>query len=71
MSIEAIREELAKLDDEKRHQIMAYLIAIEDGKDPEYMAKMAPKIDDKDPAHWLTLEEFDKKLSLGEPEHPE
>ena len=66
MSIEAIKQELASLDDEERHHIMAFLIAIEDGKDSGYMAAMARKIDDKDPSHWVTLEEFEKKFSLGE-----
>jgi hypothetical protein len=71
MSIDAIKKELAGLDDDKRHQIMAFLIAIEDGKNPEYMAAMARKIDDKDPSHWLTLEEFEKKLSLSKDERGE
>jgi hypothetical protein len=64
MSIDAIKQELASMDEAKRHHIMAFLIAIEDKKNAEYMAEIARKIDDKDPAHWLTLEEFEKKLSL-------
>jgi hypothetical protein len=71
MSIDAIKQELAGLDDDKRHQIMAFLIAIEDRKDLEYQAKMARKIDDNDPSHWVTLEEFEKRFSLGEHEQPE
>ena len=68
MSIEAIKQELAELDDDKRHHIMAFLIAIEDRKDPEYGAKMARKIDDNDPSHWVTLEEFDRRLSFTDDE---
>ena len=71
MSIEALKQELAGLDDDKRHHIMAFLIAIEDRKDPEYGAKMARKIDDNDPSHWVTLEEFEKRLSLREDEKHE
>ena len=71
MSIDAIKQELAGLDDEKRHHIMAFLIAIEDRKNPEYMAAMARKIDDNDPSHWLTLEEFEKELSLSKEERGE
>jgi hypothetical protein len=70
MSIDAIKQELAGMDDEKRHHIMAFLIAIEDRKDPEYAAKMARKIDDNDPSHWVTLEEFEKRFSFGEGEPP-
>ena len=71
MSIDAIKQELAGLDDDKRHHIMAFLIAIEDRKNPEYMAAMARKMDDKDPSHWLTLEEFEKRLSLSDDERGE
>ncbi len=71
MSIEALKQELANLDDESRHHIMAYLNSIEDQKDAAYRKEMARKIDDKNPAHWLTLEEFEKRLSLREDERPE
>ncbi len=65
MSIDAIKQELEGLDDDKRHHIMAFLIAIEDRKNPEYLASLARKIDDKDPSHWVTMEEFEKRFSLG------
>ena len=68
MSIEAIKQELAELDDDKRHHIMAFLIAIEDKRNPEYMAALARKIDDNDPSHWVTLEEFDRRLSFTDDE---
>jgi hypothetical protein len=64
MSIDALKQELESLDEASRHYIMAFLVSIDDQKDPAYKAKMTRKIDDKDPAHWLTLEEFDKRLSL-------
>ena len=68
MSIEAIKQELAELDNDKRHHIMAFLIAIEDKRNPEYMAALARKIDDNDPSHWVTLEEFDRRLSFTDDE---
>jgi len=68
MSIEAIKQELAELDDDKRHHIMAFLIAIEDKRNPEYMAALARKIDDNYPSHWVTLEEFDRRLSFTDDE---
>jgi predicted SnoaL-like aldol condensation-catalyzing enzyme len=68
MSIDAIKQELAGLDADGRQQIIAYLVSINQRENPEYRTKMARKIDDNDPAHWLTLEEFDQKLSLREDE---
>jgi hypothetical protein len=66
MSIEALKQELADLDDASRRHIMAYLLSIEDHKDADYAAKMARLIDDKNPSNWMTLEELDKRLSLRE-----
>jgi hypothetical protein len=65
MSVEEIERELSDLDDAARHRIMAFLVSIEDQKRTEYMAEMARKIDDKDPSHWITLEELEKRLGLG------
>jgi hypothetical protein len=65
MSVEELERELSELADAERHRIMAYLVAIEDQKHAEYLAKLARKIDDKDPSHWITLEELEKKLGLG------
>jgi hypothetical protein len=65
MSVEELERELSGLDDAERHRIMAYLVSIEDQKHVEYMEKMARKIDDKDPSHWITLEELEKRLGLG------
>jgi hypothetical protein len=68
MSIEAIKQELANMDDASRRQIIAFLFAMDDRRDPEYRAEITRKIDDKNPANWLTLEQFDKRLSLREDE---
>jgi hypothetical protein len=65
MSIEAIKEELAKLDDMGRRQIIEFLGAIESEKDSEYRSEMGRRIDDRDPANWMKLEELQKELRLG------
>jgi hypothetical protein len=65
MSVEELERELSGLEADERHRIMAYLVAIEDRKDAEYKRQMARKIDDKDPSHWITLEELEKRLGLG------
>ena len=65
MSVEELERELSGLADAERHRIMAYLVSIEDQKHADYMEKLARKIDDKDPSHWITLEELEEKLGLG------
>ncbi len=71
MSIDAIKAELSGLDSERRREIITYLVAMNQRDNTEYQAAMARKIDDKDPAHWLTLEEFEKRLALRDNERPE
>ncbi len=71
MSVEELEQELSGLPDAERHRIMVFLVAIEDRKRPVYRAEMARKIDDKDPSHWLNLEEFDKLLAERDAERPE
>jgi hypothetical protein len=68
MSIEAIKQELASLDVARRNEIVAYLLSIDDQNDAEYRASLTRKIDDKNPAHWLTLEEMDRRLSIKDDE---
>ncbi len=63
MSIDVIKQELAGLPAAERSQIMAYLLALQDGQDDAYRSILARKIDEKDPRRWVTLEELDRRLS--------
>lgn len=63
MSIEAIKQELAGLDARGRSQMVAYLVALNDQEDSNLRASLTRKIDDRDPAHWLTLDQFDARLA--------
>jgi hypothetical protein len=71
MSIEALKQELASLDVKDWPRIIAYLVEINQRENQALRAEMTRKIDDKDPSDWLTLEEFDKRLSLREDERSE
>ena len=71
MSIEALKQELASLNAKDRQKIVTYLVEINQRENPALRAELTRKIDDKDPSHWLTLEEFDKRLSLREDERSE
>jgi len=68
MSIDAIKQELASLDVERRNEIVAYLLSIDDQNNAEYRSSLTRKIDDKNPANWLTLEEMDRRLSIKDDE---
>jgi hypothetical protein len=64
VSIETLQSEVSALPAEQRRKLMAYMIAIEDQGRAGYAAELARKIDDKNPDHWLTAEECERKLGL-------
>ena len=61
MSITQIKEAAAKLSPKKRRELMAYLIALQTENDRTFKEQLAAKIDDRDPAHWLELNEVKKR----------
>jgi hypothetical protein len=71
MSFEALIRELANLDSKERQKIISYLVEMNHRDNPQHRAELTRKISDNDPSHWLTLEEFDRRLSLREDERPE
>jgi hypothetical protein len=62
MSIEQLKKEAAALSFEEQGQLAAFLVQLRNRQDPEYLTEMGRRISDKDRSHWLTPEEFEKKL---------
>jgi hypothetical protein len=65
VSIEQIVKEAASLPDQERKQLIGRLIALGRSKeeDAEFRRQMAERIDDQDPSHWMTCDEFKRRLS--------
>jgi hypothetical protein len=66
MSIAELKAEVDRLTPEERKQLASYIVAKNQLSRPEVMEELSRKIDDNDPSHWLTLEEFGKRLGLNE-----
>ena len=66
MSFDAILQELPKLENAELSRIRDLLNSIQDQRNTVHMAEMARLIDDKDPTHWITLEELEQKLNLSD-----
>ena len=62
MTIEQIKRELAELSFEIQGELAAYLVQLRNAKDPEYRKEISERLDDKDPNHWLTPDEFEQRL---------
>jgi hypothetical protein len=60
-----LKSELAALDSKGRRQMIAFLLALEEQNNQEYREELARRIDDKDPNHWVSLDELDRRLGLG------
>ncbi len=64
MTVEELKREAAALDPEKQGELVAFLIALRHLRDPGYQAIVEARTQDKNPAHWLTAEQFETRLGV-------
>jgi hypothetical protein len=62
MSISELKAEVDRLTPEERTELKAYLGMKYRPLDPETRRKLTEKINDTNPANWITLEEAEKRL---------
>jgi len=62
VSIQEIKAEIATLPAGERRELAAYLVSLRHQDLEGYRGRMTEKIDDKEPANWVTLEELDARL---------
>jgi hypothetical protein len=61
MSLEQIQAELSELPQDQQDRVAAYLVHLRHKRDPSIRGEITRRIDDKDPAHWVSLEELEEK----------
>ncbi len=64
MSFEQIKAESTTLTPEQRRELIGHLLALSRKNDADFRRKLATKIDDNDPNHWVTEEDLDRALGL-------
>jgi hypothetical protein len=62
MTIDQLKKEAASLSFEEKGQLAAYLVQLRNREDPSYVAEMRRRIEDKNPSHWLTPDQFEARL---------
>ena len=62
MSVQQLKQELAALSDSERAEISAFLFHLRHAADPAYQSVLERRLSDKDPSHWLSIKEFEKRL---------
>jgi hypothetical protein len=62
MRIQALKAAVEALSPEDRRRLAAFLVALSHRDTAGRGEGLAAKIDDKDPANWVSLEEFEERL---------
>ena len=61
MSLKPLKDQASHLQRAEQRELIAFLIARQSAEDDEFKRKLARKIDDADPANWMTFEEMEKR----------
>ncbi len=62
MSVEDIKRGIVSLSPPERGEVTAFLFHLRHAADSDYQERVASRLSDRDPAHWLTPEEFERQL---------
>lgn len=62
MSIEEIKSSIAGLSPDQQSEVSAFLFHIRHASDAAYQDRVNSRLSDTERAHWLTPEEFERKL---------
>ena len=62
MSVEQIKSTLAALSPAEQGEVSAFLFHLRHASDPEYQERVASRLSDADPSHWMTPEDFERQL---------
>ncbi len=62
MSVEDIKSQLATLSPEQQSEVSAFLFQLRRSADSDYQERVEARLTDTDPSHWLTPEEFERRL---------
>ena len=61
MSLDQLKDQATHLRGAERRELIAFLVARQTAEDEEFKKKLADKIDDSDPARWMTFEELEAR----------
>lgn len=62
MSVEQIKSSLACLSPAEQGEVSAFLFHLRHVSDPAYQSRVESRLTDTDPTHWLSPEEFERRL---------
>jgi hypothetical protein len=63
MSLTQLKDEAARLPSKEQRELIAFLVSLQTAKDEEFRRTLAARIDDRDPGHWVELDELQKRYA--------
>ena len=66
MSVREIKEKLATLSRREQDEVVAFLFHLRHVEDSDYQSTLAHRLEDKDPGHWLSPDQFERELDKKE-----
>jgi hypothetical protein len=59
-----VQQEITTWDEPALRRLIAYAVVLQDRKSGQIAADYVRKLDDPDPARWVSLEELDHRLGI-------
>ena len=63
MSVEEIKKGIESLSEAELGEVAAFLFRVRHSSDADYEKSVAKRLGDKDASHWLSPDEFEKRLT--------
>jgi len=62
MSFEQLKREVTSLDDHEQAELISFTLQLRHAHDANYRREVTERLNDADKSHWLTPEEFARRL---------
>ena len=63
MSFEQLKHEVARLNREEQSRLISYTLQLRHEQDADYRREVTDRLNDQDRSHWLTPDEFERRLA--------
>ena len=62
MSFEQLKQQVATLNDQEQAELISFTLRLRHAHDADYRREVTERLNDQDKSHWLTPDEFERRL---------
>ncbi len=62
MSLEELKTEVTLRNQQEQAELIGFTLKLRHAHDPAYQQEVADRLNDQSPSHWLTPDEFERRL---------